>query len=76
MIENINTIINLILSNKNKPLIPEISVSTRLREDLGFDSLDLAEFTVRIEEHYGIDVFEDGLLFTIGELIIKISRKD
>ena len=73
MLEDIRTIINLILSNKNKPLIPEISVSTRLREDLGFDSLDLAEFTVRIEEQYSIDIFEDGLIETISGVLKKLE---
>jgi len=73
MIENIRTIVSLILENKNKKLSYDISPETRLREDLGFDSLDLAEFTVRIEEKYNIDIFEEGILNTIGEVIGKIE---
>ena len=73
MIENIRTIVSLILENKNKMLSYDISPETRLREDLGFDSLDLAEFTVRIEEKYNIDIFEEGILNTIGEVIGKIE---
>ena len=67
-------IINLVLANKGKPLVPSLSESATLRNDIGFDSLDLAEFTVRLEEKYGIDIFEDGLVDTIGEVMLKISK--
>ncbi|BET69360.1 phosphopantetheine-binding protein [Opitutales bacterium ASA1] len=40
----------------------------RLREDLGFDSMDLAELTVRIEERFGVDVFAEGVVRTVGEV--------
>ena len=45
----------------------------RLREDIGFDSLDLAELTVRIEEAFEVDVFADGLVSTIGEIEAKLA---
>lgn len=40
-----------------------------LRLDLGLDSFDLAELTVRIEEKTGKDIFERGIVNTIGEVI-------
>jgi acyl carrier protein len=66
-------VINQIRRNKNKVELTEISEEMTLREDLGLDSLDLAEFTVRIEKETGVDVFEDGLVSTIKEVLMKIS---
>jgi len=67
-------IINKVRSNKAMALLDNINESTKLREDLGFDSFDLAELTVRIEEEYNIDIFEDGLVSTIGEVLIRIKK--
>lgn len=67
-------IINKVRSNKAMALLDNINESTKLREDLGFDSFDLAELTVRIEEEYNVDIFEDGLVSTIGEVLIRIKK--
>jgi acyl carrier protein len=71
--EIILNVINQIRKNKQKPVLENIDSSMHLRNDLGLDSLDLAEFTVRIERETGIDVFEDGLVSTIADVILKIS---
>lgn len=47
----------------------------KLREDIGFDSFDLAQLTVMIEDEFDIDVFEDGIIETVGEIINKIDEK-
>lgn len=47
-----------------------------LRNDLGFDSLDLAELTVRIQDHFGVDVFERGVVDTLHQLAEKIGGTD
>jgi len=39
------------------------------------DSLDLAELTVRLEEEFGVDVFEDGIVETVEEILTKLSKK-
>ncbi len=67
-------IVNIILDKKNKPVLNEINIKMDLRNDIGFDSLDLAELTVRIENEFGVDVFEDGIVSTIGEIIEKIKQ--
>ena len=46
----------------------------RLREDIGFDSMDLAELTVRIEERFGVDVFAEGVVRTWGEVEQRVER--
>lgn len=46
-----------------------------LREDLGFDSMDLAELTVSIEDMYEVDIFGDGLVETLGEVMEKVNEE-
>lgn len=71
------TIINQVLTNAGKPAAAHIEQQTSLRNDLGFDSFHLAELTVRIEDAYGIDVFENGIVNTIGEIeaILSVDGK-
>lgn len=66
-------IINEIRSAKEMVTIESINNETRLREDLSLTSFDLAELTVKIEDEFGIDIFEDGLVSTIGEIYAKLS---
>lgn len=69
MEQHIFEIINTVLDNRNKERITSINPSMHLRDDIGFDSLDLAELTVRIEAEYNIDVFEENIVNTVGEII-------
>jgi acyl carrier protein len=47
--------------------------STRLREDLGLDSLQLAQLTVEVEDRFDVDIFEDGMVETVGDIIAKVK---
>ena len=67
-------IINQVRENKRQPSLPALARDLQLREDIGFESLDLAELTVRLEEAFGVDVFADGLVQTVGEIQDKIAR--
>ena len=69
------SLVNLIRANKQQPPVERLEDTMRLREDLGFDSFDLAELTVRIEEQCGVDVFADGLVRTVGEVRAKLGRQ-
>lgn len=60
---------------KGLPPAEGISADTRLRQDLALDSLDLAELTVRLEAHFGVDVFADGLVHTVGEVQGRLDGK-
>lgn len=73
--EKLLVIINTVLKNRGKELAEGINSHSHLRNDIGLDSLDLAELTVRIEAEYDIDVFEDGIVNTVGEILDKIDRK-
>ena len=75
MKEQIITFIREIISDKGHNLNQEINESTNLRDDLGLSSFDLATLTVMIEDKYGVDVFEDGIILTFGEIIERIKNK-
>ena len=72
--EKLLEIINTVLENRGKINIEQISDSSNLRNDCGLDSLDLAELTVRIEAEYDVDIFEEGVVITIGDIMEKINK--
>jgi acyl carrier protein len=74
MEEKILSIINLIRASKEMPELTAVSPNDNLRNDLGFSSFDLAELTVRIEDEFGIDIFENGLINTVGEIMESIKQ--
>lgn len=55
-----------------------ISDETNLLDDLGFDSVDLIKFVVKIEEAFDIEIDDDDLeldrLIVFGELVNLISE--
>ncbi len=67
-------IINGIRAAKGLTQVDMINSDTKLREDLNLTSFDLAELTVKIEDEFDIDIFEDGLVSTIGEIYAKLSK--
>lgn len=75
MQEKILDIMNTVLENRSKQKLLSVAPEMHLRNDIGFDSLDLAELTVRIEAEYDIDIFEDGIVFTVGEIFKKLEFK-
>ena len=66
-------IINEIRLSKELSPVAELNETDNLRNDLGLTSFDLAELTVRIEDEFDIDIFEDGLDNTIGEVYAKLE---
>ena len=67
-------IINSIREAKNESAVSVLKAEDKLREALGLTSFDLAELTVRIEDEYGIDIFETGLVNTVGEIYAKLQK--
>jgi acyl carrier protein len=68
-------IVNEIMMAKELPMLTTLNEDDRLREDLSLTSFDLAELTVKIEDEYDVDIFEDGLVNTIGDIIAKLEQK-
>lgn len=75
MEEKILEIFNIVLNNRGKVNVTSLKPELHLRNDIGFDSLDLAELTVRIEAEYDIDIFEDGIVNTVGEILKRLNSK-
>lgn len=72
--EFLKSVINDILEEKDDAdSVNSLDDSMSLTNDLGLDSLDLAEMTVRLEDQYGIDVFEDDIVDEIGEVMEKLD---
>lgn len=66
-------IINEIRAAKEMAPVAEIHNEDNLRDNLGLTSFDLAELTVKLEDEFDIDIFEDGLVNTIGEIYKKLE---
>lgn len=67
-------LVNTVRAHKDLPPVAEFSAGAQLRGDLGFNSLDLAELTVRIEERFRVDVFKTGVVYTLGEVRERIAE--
>lgn len=76
MEEKLLLIINLVRAAKGLEKLSVISFVDNLRDDLGFTSFDLAELTVRIEDEFDIDIFEDGLVNTVGEIYTILKSNE
>ncbi|QMV41657.1 acyl carrier protein [Cohnella cholangitidis] len=73
--ERLLEIVNDMFEESGRQPIDSLENSMHLRDDLNMDSLMLAELTVRIEAEYEVDIFENGIVQTIGEIISRIEGK-
>lgn len=75
MNDKILEIINEIIEEKGNPAVDEISDTTSLKDDLEFDSFDLALLTAKVEDEFDVDIFEGGIVRTVGEVLAKLEKK-
>jgi len=68
-------IITDIQKSKGIDISNNMNINSNLRLDLNLSSFDLAELTVTIEDEFGIDIFENGIVNTIKEIIEKLEGK-
>ncbi|MFZ3577524.1 acyl carrier protein [Virgibacillus sp. DJP39] len=68
-------ILNEMLEESGNETIETIESNMHLRDELNMDSLMLAELTVRIEDEFDVDIFEDGIVQTVGEINSKLKGK-
>ena len=73
MNQKLKEIINGVLEKKGRILEEKVDASTSLRRDLGFDSFDLAELTVVIEDEFYIDNFADWRVDISQEVEAKLQ---
>jgi acyl carrier protein len=68
MKKNLKKIINEIQEENGLKISNVINDNDDLVNDLGLDSLDLAQLTVIIEDIYGVDIFEEKIIRKIYEI--------
>ena len=73
--EQIIGIIHIVCEGSDLPpeMLEQIDETTSLRDHLQLDSLDLAELSVRIEDAFQVDIYANGLVNTVGDVINKLS---
>ena len=69
----IEIIKNLIIENDIEVSTEEINDSTSLTNDLGLDSFNLAQLTVEIESEFGVDIFENGVISSVGDIFKQLK---
>jgi acyl carrier protein len=68
-------IINGIRKGAGRAELQQLLPDQKLQQDLELDSLQLAEMTVLIESKFGVDVFEDGIVTTVQDVIDRIQSR-
>lgn len=74
MKETILDAVNHVRAKNGLPRLNQFDPTARLREDIGLDSLDMAELTVRIEAVSGVDIFANRLVRTLGEIEAELAN--
>lgn len=69
----IEIILNILKENDIKIKDEQINDSTLLINDLGLDSFNLAQLTVEIESEFGVDIFEDGVISNVGDILNQLK---
>ena len=65
------------LSNELEVPLDRIDESTRIREDLDADSLDLYELVMELEDTYGVSVSEEeaAKIETVGQAVEFVAHR-
>lgn len=65
-----------ILAEQLDANVEEMSMETRIAEDLGADSLDVVEMLMSVEDEFGIEIPDDAIegLKTIGNVVEYIEN--
>ena len=75
MLERISVILNDIREEQGESRLEGITENMSLRKDIGFDSFDLALLTAKIEDEFDVDVFEHGIIDTVGDILTLVEHK-
>tara|TARA_Y100001954_G_C15516876_1_gene457325 strand:- start:171 stop:395 length:225 start_codon:yes stop_codon:yes gene_type:complete len=66
-------ILNLMDENNIDCNVKNIDENTSFTDDLGLDSLNLAQLTVLIEAEFGVDIFENGIITKVGDIYKQLK---
>ena len=69
--------ITQMLSDQLDANIDDMTIETRIGEDLGADSLDVVELLMAIEEEFDVEIPDEDIeaLKTIGDVVEYIQNK-
>lgn len=73
--ENLLKIFNTVLENNDLKPISSLDGKLDLQNDLEMDSIILAELTVRIEDEFEVDVFENGMMHKVEDILLLLKDK-
>lgn len=62
--------------NEEAVSVEEFDPTLSMTDDIGLESLDLAELAVRLEDDYGVDVFEDDVVDELAEVIEALETHE
>tara|TARA_B110000503_G_C6886735_1_gene305016 strand:+ start:25 stop:252 length:228 start_codon:yes stop_codon:yes gene_type:complete len=69
----IDIIRSIMIENNLELSYNEIKGDTSLTNDLGLDSFNLAQLTVEIESEFGVDIFENGVVSTLNDILNQLQ---
>ena len=75
ILNSIKVHLNEVLQVSQRPPLDRLTPALKLRQDLGLDSLELAELTVRLEAEFGVDIFRDGLISSVGDVVESLKSR-
>ena len=71
-LQKVIEIIKKIQSENNLMTSQKIEIDSSLVNDLGLDSIMLAQLTVEIEDEFGVDIFENSIVSSVSEILEKL----
>ncbi len=71
-LQKVIEIIKKIQSENNLMASQKIEIDSSLVNDLGLDSIMLAQLTVEIEDEFGVDIFENSIVSSVSEILEKL----
>tara|TARA_Y100001954_G_C15632356_1_gene513360 strand:- start:567 stop:791 length:225 start_codon:yes stop_codon:yes gene_type:complete len=71
-LQKVIEIIRKIQSENNLMTSQKIEIDSSLVNDLGLDSIMLAQLTVEIEDEFGVDIFENSIVSSVSEILEKL----
>ena len=66
------------LAKQLKKNAAKITLETKIKEDLGADSLDIMEMLMNIEEDYGIRIPDEDIVdfVTVGDIVDYLEKNN
>jgi acyl carrier protein len=75
MEQRIKQIIKEILSDRSVSIDTSTIKDGTKFQDIGLTSFDLAVLTVKLEDEFRVDIFENGIISSFGEIVNVIKAK-